>query len=176
MKEEKIYRLLFEHSAQGILLLQSEKIILVNQSFADMVGYTVDELLEFSIEAIFNLIHPEDRKAALALFRILLTGKALPKNYENRFIRRSGEIAWGSATVSTIDYGGQPTVLTAYVDITERKKTEEALERGSNLLAATLDVLPVGVCLTDETGHYRMMNDAYCAIYEYDREEVLGQH
>lgn len=176
MKEEKIYRLLFEHSAQGILLLQSEKIVLVNQSFADMVGYTVGELLEFSIEAIFNLIHPEDRKTALALFRILLTGKELPKNYENRFIRRNGEIGWGSVTVSTIDYGGQPTVLTAYVDITERKKVAEALERGSNLLAATLDVLPVGVCLTDETGHYRMMNDAYCAIYEYDRKEMLGQH
>lgn len=176
MIEEKIYRLLFEHSAQGILLLQSEKIVLVNQSFADMVGYTVDELLEFSIEEIFNLIHPDDRKAALVLFRFLLTGKELPKNYENRFIRRNGEIGWGSVTVSTIEYGGQPTVLTAYVEITERKKAEEALERGSNLLAATLDVLPVGVCLTDETGHYRMMNDAYCAIYEYDREEMLGQH
>lgn len=39
-----------------------------------------------------------------------------------------------------------------------------------------LNALPVGVCLTDETGHYRFMNDAYCAIYEYIREEMIGQH
>lgn len=41
---------------------------------------------------------------------------------------------------------------------------------------AVLEALPVGVCLTDETGHYRFMNDAYCAIYEYVREEMVGQH
>ncbi len=42
--------------------------------------------------------------------------------------------------------------------------------------AAILEALPIGVCLTDETGHYRFMNDAYCAIYEYVREEMIGQH
>ena len=41
---------------------------------------------------------------------------------------------------------------------------------------AVLDALPIGVCLTDETGHYRYMNDAYCAIYEYVRNEMIGQH
>jgi len=38
------------------------------------------------------------------------------------------------------------------------------------------DALPIGVCLTDEMGYYRFMNDAYCAIYEYVREEMIGQH
>jgi len=176
MKEARIYRLLFENSAHGIVLQQGEKIILVNQSFADMVGYTIDELLDFSTEEVFDLVHPQDRETARAGFRDLLAGKGLPKNDENRFILRNGETQWWSTTLSIIEYEGQPAVLGVYVDISERKKAEEALERGSNLLAATLDVLPVGVCLTDETGHYRMMNDAYCAIYEYDREEMLGQH
>lgn len=39
-----------------------------------------------------------------------------------------------------------------------------------------LEALPIGVCLTDETGHYRFMNNAYCAIYEYVRGEIIGQH
>jgi len=41
---------------------------------------------------------------------------------------------------------------------------------------AVLEALPIGVCLTDETGHYRFMNDAYCKIYEYVREDMIGQH
>ena len=176
MQEDGIYRLLFEQSAQGIVLLRGDKIILVNQSFADMVGYTLDELLEFSFEETINLFHPQDRETAWTGFRDLLAGKDLPKNGESRFVRKSGELGWWSTTLSTIDYGDQPTVLGVFVDITEHKKAEANLEAGRNFLAATLDVLPVGVCLTDEGGYYRMMNDAYCTIYEYDRDEMLGQH
>jgi diguanylate cyclase (GGDEF)-like protein/PAS domain S-box-containing protein len=176
MQEDGIYRLLFEQSAQGIVLWQGDKIILVNQSFADMVGYTLDELLEFSFEEAINLFHSQDREAVLTRFRDLLAGRNLPQNDESRFIRKSGETGWWSTTLSTIDYGKQSTVLGVFVDVTDRKKAEANLEAGRNFLAATLDVLPVGVCLTDEGGYYRMMNDAYCAIYEYDREEMLGQH
>lgn len=176
MQEETIYRHLFEHSVQGMVLRQGEKIVLVNQCFADMVGYTIDELLGFSMDQAFNLIHPEDRESALARFRDLTSGKDLPKNYQYRFIRRNGETGWWDATVSTVDYAGQPAVLGIYADITERKQAEESIRRERKLLADVLDVLPVGVCLTDESGHYQMMNDAYCAVYEYDRKEMLGQH
>ena len=176
MREDGIYRLLFEQSAQGIVLLQGEKIILVNQCFADMAGYTLDELLAFTIEEALDLFYLQDREAVWTGFRDLLTGKDLPQTYESRFIRRNGETGWWSTALSTIDYGEQTAVLGIFVDITERKKAEANLEAGRDFLAATLDVLPVGVCLTDEGGYYRMMNEAYCAIYEYDREEMLGQH
>jgi PAS domain S-box-containing protein len=176
MQEERIYRLLFENAVQGMVLRRGENIILVNQSFADMVGYTIDELLAFSFEDALNLIHPQDREVVLARFRDRVAGKDVPTDHEYRFIRRNGETGWWSATVSTIDYGGHPSILETYIDITERQMAEETVQRGRSLLAVTLDVLPVGVCLTDEAGYYRMMNDAYCAIYEYDRQEMLGQH
>ena len=175
-EDNEIYRLLFERSAQGMVLLGGEKVILVNQSFADMVGYTLDELQGFSSQAIFDLFHPQDRDAAWTGFQDMLAGKKLPQAHETRFIPRDGETRWWSTTLSNIDDGDQPTILGEFMDITERKKGEATLEAGRNFLAATLDVLPVGVCLTDEGGYYRMMNEAYCAIYEYDREEMLGQH
>ena len=111
MIENRIYRLLFEHSAQGILLLQSEKIVLVNQSFANMVGYTVDELLAFTVEEIFGLIHSQERSQALETFHNLLAGKDLPKSYEYRFLRWNGETGWSSVTVSIIDFDGHPAIL-----------------------------------------------------------------
>ncbi len=176
MQEEGIYRLLFEQSAHGMVLRQGERIVLVNRSFADMVGYTIDELLGSSFEDVLNLIHPQDREAVLERFRDLAAGKDVPKTYDCRYIRRTGETGWWSVTESTLDHEGQPAILGVYVDITKRKQAEDTVERSGKLLAATLDVLPVGVCLTDEAGYYRMMNDAYCAIYEYDRAEMLGQH
>lgn len=174
--EESIYQLLFENSGQGMVLWLGEKIILVNQSFADMIGYEIDELLDFSIEESLNLIHPEDRESVLARFHDLTSEKELPKNHIYRFVRRNEETGWWSATVTRVEYDGQPAVLGVYEDITERKLAQDSVARGRELLASTLDVLPVGVCLTDESGYYRMMNDAYCAIYEYERGEMLGQH
>jgi len=176
MEEERIYRLLFEHSMQGMVLRRGERIVLVNQSFADMVGYTIEELLGFSFEDALNLIHPQDREMVLARFGDRVARKDVPDSYEHRFVRRNGETGWWSATVSTIDYGEESAILGIYVDVTERKRAEESMRHERQLLADVLDILPVGVCLTDETGHYRMMNDAYCAIYEYDRNEMLGQH
>ncbi len=176
MYKEGVYRLLFEQSAHGMVLRQGEKIVLVNQSFADMVGYTIDELLNFSLEDALNLIHAEDRDAVAKRFRDLWAGQDVSKTYDCRYIRRNGETGWWSITESTFDHEGRLTVLSVCVDITNRKQVEETVERSGQLLAATLDVLPVGVCLNDEAGYYRMMNDAYCAIYEYDRAEMLGQH
>lgn len=80
-------------------------------------------------------------------------------------------------TVPLIDQSGSVNrILVVVENITERKQAEEAVERGRKLLSSILGILPVGVCLTDESGHYRMMNDAYCAIYEYKQEEMLDQH
>lgn len=174
--EEGIYRLLFERAAQGVVLQQDDKIILANQSFADMVGYTIAELLAFSAEDVLKLIHPQDRETALTWIRDPLADENLPKTADYRFVRRDGTIGWWSATVSTLDYENKPAILGIFADITEHKKTDESVERSNQLLTDILNVLPVGVCLTDEGGYYRMMNDAYCATYEYNRDEMLGQH
>jgi PAS domain S-box-containing protein len=176
MHEDGVYRLLFEHSAHGLTLQQDEKVILVNPRFADMVGYTRQELLDFSIDDVLNLIHPHDREAVLKSLRDLAAGQVGSGTCDCRYLRRTGETGWWSVTLSTFEHEGRPAILSAYVDITQRKQAEAAAERQSQLLAATLDVLPVGVCLNDEAGYYRMMNSAYCAIYEYDRAEMLGRH
>lgn len=60
------------------------------------------------------------------------------------------------------------------VDSTQIKKGGSTLPEALN--EAILEALPIGVCLTDEEGNYRFMNSAYCSIYEYVREEMIGQH
>jgi diguanylate cyclase (GGDEF)-like protein/PAS domain S-box-containing protein len=176
MREENIYQLLFENSGQGMVLQQGEKLILVNQSFADIVGYTIDELLAFSVEDTLMLVHPQDREALSGMRKDHLAGKTVVDKIECRFIHKNEHTGWWSVTISKGKYQGQTAVVEIYEDITERKAIEESIARGRKLLASTLDVLPVGVCLTDELGYYRMMNDSYCAIYEYERDEMLGQH
>ncbi len=43
------------------------------------------------------------------------------------------------------------------------------------LLYALFKALPVGVCITDELGNFVYVNEAYCRIYGYDSDELIGQ-
>jgi PAS domain S-box-containing protein len=58
----------------------------------------------------------------------------------------------------------------------ERERLDEALRESENLLNSILQVVPVGICLTDEQGRYVLVNDAYCRTYEFTRKEIVGQH
>ncbi|MGQ7260898.1 PAS domain-containing protein [Vreelandella sp. V005] len=35
---------------------------------------------------------------------------------------------------------------------------------------------PIGICITNPTGHFEMVNPAYCDFYGYRQEELLGLH
>ena len=37
-----------------------------------------------------------------------------------------------------------------------------------------LDIVPVGICITDETGKFVQVNQAYCELYQYDQSELIG--
>ncbi|MCW2278380.1 ATP-binding protein [Heliophilum fasciatum] len=39
-----------------------------------------------------------------------------------------------------------------------------------------IDHTPVGICITDEKGYFQAVNPAYCRIYDYRAEELVGQH
>ena len=51
------YRKLADESLQGILIIQKERIIYVNDAFAKIIGFSTEELLSFNEEQIVNLIH-----------------------------------------------------------------------------------------------------------------------
>lgn len=66
------------------------------------------------------------------------------------------------------DHSGMEGLVAALVDITRIRDAERELE-------AILQTVDVGICVTDETGRFVQVNDAYCRIYGYPREELIGR-
>ncbi|MBS1113663.1 MAG: diguanylate cyclase/phosphodiesterase with sensor(s), partial [Nitrospirae bacterium] len=127
---ENKYRMLVEHSLQGILIACDSPLsfVFVNQALADIFGYTSDELMSLPPKEINSLLHPEDSSIFSQRFRDRLKGKQVPPRYEGRIIRKDGAVRWVEVYNTRIEYKGKPAVQSAFIDITDRKQTEEKLQ------------------------------------------------
>ncbi|XXJ20276.1 response regulator [Desulfovibrio caledoniensis] len=93
--EEK-YRRLFETSIEGIVMIDvTEHIFQVNRIFADMLGYTEEDLVGMYVP---DLIHGEDQMSHRNEIEKRRAGEA--SQYERRFVRRDGTEVWAMISAS----------------------------------------------------------------------------
>ena len=52
---------------------------------------------------------------------------------------------------------------------------KSAFEKNQDLSYEVFKHMPIGICITNEQGYFTDVNDAYCNIYKYGREELIGQ-
>lgn len=113
----------------GLCILdESWRTISANRALCELTGYEKEEILG-STYALYT--HPEDLSANIMLTDEFFRGVRSNYRYENRYIRKSGEIIWVSVKVTRIELSGHigPLLLTAVQDITERKLAMEEREQ-----------------------------------------------
>ena len=103
----------------------------INKEFANIYGYSRHELPGMDT---MQLVHPDDRALVKTIRKKRLQGKDVPEEYEIRGLRKDGEEIWVVRRNTLISYEGKPAILGNVVDITERKKMDEALIRSENEL------------------------------------------
>lgn len=171
-RAEEAYRAVVDHSLQGLVILQDHGIAFANQAMADIIGYTVHELLSLSREEVKALVQPEHRADAWGGLEDVLAGEAVPSRFECRVIRKDGGVVWLEVFSSLIEYQGRPAVQAAAVDITERKQAEAELQRSFHALEKTLEGTVNALAALAETrdpytaGHQERMAHLACAIAE----------
>ena len=127
-ESESKFRALFEQAALGVAKTdaQTGQFILVNQHFADLLGYTREELQALDL---WTITHPDDRAANRASMQDLVSGAIHSFVLTKRYLRKDGSIMWGNATVSRLwAEGDKPDFTMATIeDITERRTMEHEL-------------------------------------------------
>jgi len=124
MEELKVYKTLADRSQAGVCIVQDRKVQFVNPMFQEYTGFSQDELLHTDS---LSLVHPEDRAMVRENAVKMLKGDH-SSAYEFRAITKEGKTRWVMGTVTPIHYNGQRAVLGNYMDITERKCAEKALQ------------------------------------------------
>ena len=120
---ETRYRLLFEQNAAGVCLMSmSGRILDCNATFADMAGYSVDELIKHKTADVF-----EDPSAVENLRRRLDDTSTL-RGLEIALRRKNGDRVSALANVSLLGTGERALIHMTAVDISDRKRAEEQIE------------------------------------------------
>lgn len=144
-KSEELFRATFAGAAIGILLSdQSGLVFKSNTTFQEMLGYSDEELCRMTI---FDLTHTEYIDNEKSLYQEVLKGKRNHFQMEKRYVRKDGSFVWGRLNVSPIlDGGGRPLFAIGMVeDVTERKLTEEVLQKRLAYERMTSEISLLGV-------------------------------
>jgi len=169
--EEDIIRILVEQAPVGVSIVQDGKFCYVNSYFSTTTGYTTDELIG---KDSFILIVPEDREMVRENTSKMLKGEFLTP-YQFRVTCKDGSIIWVMATVKSIQYHERKAFLGNYMEITGRKKVENALkdseERYKELANSITDVF----FAMDEHLRYTYWNKASEVLTGIRAGDALGK-
>ncbi len=173
-EKEELYRTIFENTGTATIIFEEDATItLANAKFAELAGYTRDEIenkkkwTEFVVE--------EDLEMMKTRYRLRrFDSSATPESYEIRAIDRHDGIRNILLTVDTIPAKNQ--CIASLLDITENKRAEEELRLNEEKYRSVLKDIQEGYFEVDLSGNFTFFNDSLCRYFDCSREELMGMN
>ncbi|MEW5803617.1 MAG: PAS domain S-box protein [bacterium] len=155
--EEK-YRLIVENTQEGIWIIDAEaKTTFVNSRFAEMLGYTVDEMLGKPIYSFMT-----EQNVALAQHYFEHRKQGINERHEFELLHKDGSTVYASLAIAAVfdDRGRFAGAQALVTDITERKRARNVLSERQRLFNV-LEALPTMICLLTPDYHVAFANRAF---------------
>lgn len=123
---ERCFRSVFAQAAIGMAIIDGQGMfVYANQALCGITGHSEEELCRMHFT---ETLHPEDRESRQEIFEKILGGEIGSFINERRMVRKDGTMAWVRTSVTVPrEWSGEPQIVVFVEDITERKKTEDAL-------------------------------------------------
>jgi diguanylate cyclase (GGDEF)-like protein/PAS domain S-box-containing protein len=157
------------HAGVGIYIVQRGKFVYVNDLYEKITGFPAKDLIGHN--SLSN-IHPDD----VALVRnhaIKCLKKESFEPCEYRYISKNKELRWVLETITPILYNNERATLGSFMDITERKRTEEALSQSEEKYRTIIENIEDGYVELDLKGNFIFFNDVISKMHGYPRKELL---
>jgi PAS domain S-box-containing protein len=177
-QSEERFRLLVEDVRDyGIFMLDPEgRIVSWNEGAERIKGYKVWEIIGEHFSVFYG---EEDVERGLPEKELRVAAVEGRYEEEGLRVRKDGTRFWADVVITALrDEAGNLRGFSQVTrDITAYKEAEEALRSSLRELAdlkAALDESAI-VAITDERGKITYVNDKFCEVSKYYREELLGQ-
>jgi PAS domain S-box-containing protein/putative nucleotidyltransferase with HDIG domain len=152
--------------------------MIYNERWAQMLGYTLDEIAPVNSQTFLRFVHPEDAETGKKIRMEVFEKELVRYDIEIRIKHKDGSWVWvqdrGMVTSWTAD--GKPLTMSGtHSDITQRKEIEIELQKTTLQNQRILDRLQDAYFQVDLSGIIRIANPAAASIFGYpSNREMLG--
>src|SRR5919107_1674172 len=164
-QSEERFKVLAEEVVEGIILSENGRIIDVNRSVTEMFGFDLGELIG---KDAMELTQPEYRE----MVRQSISEEDI-RPYESRGLKRDGTTFPIEIRPRHLPYSGRRIRVTSVIDLTERKRQEEALRQSEALYRTVVEQAAENIFLVDaRTRRVLEANDALLRSLGYTEDEL----
>ncbi|MEN6617760.1 MAG: PAS domain S-box protein [Syntrophorhabdus sp.] len=164
------YKTLFENIPVGICINTLDgRIIAYNSTLQRLTGYTRKEMAGMNVETFYA--RSGDRTRLLKHFK----NRNILRNYPIDLKHKNGQVFHALVSLIAHSLDGEDTVLTVVQDITEQKKTEDALIESESRLLDIINFLPDATFAIDTEGYVIAWNKAMEELSGVKAVDILGK-
>ena len=176
-RAEEQFRLVVESSPNGIVMVdKSGTILLVNQQIEQLFGYGRAELIGQPVEMLVPQRMRSHHAGDRAEFFTHSESRAMGKGRDLFGVRKDGIEFPLEIGLNPLRTPNGMRVLASVVDISERKRAEQTLQKERDFIDAVLETAGALVVVLDRQGRILRFNRACEQTTGYSSEEVMDRH
>lgn len=173
-ESEEMFRMIAEQILMGIAIIQDDVVKYINKQFADLLGYSVEEITKWNPAEFIKTVHPKDREMVLEHAKKRQAGLNDDVNhYIYRSITKTEKVLWFEVYAKTIIYKGGPADLVTIINISEKKDAEEKLIESEKKYRNMIENLDVGFYKGEFQGKLLMHNKTLNKIFGLEPSKSL---
>ncbi|MFX0024077.1 MAG: PAS domain S-box protein [Candidatus Hermodarchaeota archaeon] len=181
IESENQFKEITEQSFMGICIIQNSKIEYINKTITKMLGYSADEIKNWSMKEFFNVVHPDDKE--LAITRLSRRQQGMINDDPSRVYRiftKDGNLKWMDIYSKVIKYQGKDAILATLVEISDKKETENFLEESEEKYRELFNNMNSGVAVYEAVNDgedfiFKDFNLAGERIDNVSKEDLIGK-
>ncbi len=150
-----------------------------NDRWAEIIGYTLQELEPITLETWLTNCHPEDLVESGEKLEKYWAGEINEYSMEARMKHKSGEWVWvySSGKVVSWDEERKPIRMVGiHLEITDRKNAEYALANSEAQSRGIFNSVADGIISLDASGTITALNPAGEKIFKYNSNDIIGRN
>ncbi|WP_160290182.1 PAS domain S-box protein [Flavihumibacter solisilvae] len=169
---EARFKTLVDKCLVGVYMIQNDRFVYINPSFAEIFGFSQEELIRKM--PVMDLVLEEDRPFVESNLRSRLDYDIESLRYEFRGIKKDGSVIWVEAFGSRTRLKGGIAVIGTLIDITERRKSNESVRESEAKYRILVENAPEALVVYDLVER-RMVNvsESACRLFRMSQEELL---
>ncbi|TNE70785.1 MAG: PAS domain-containing sensor histidine kinase [Bacteroidetes bacterium] len=170
----KKYQLIVEKSSDIVFRINAEGyFIYVNPEGCKAIEYSPDELYQIRFDQLVCLNYIEE---VVSKYQEQIRNRIQHTYLEFPVITKSGKKIWIGQSVDIAEVqDGEVTELIAFArEITEKKRSEELLQRSEEKFRSIIENMELGIVEVDAHGTIIKAYPSFCKIVGYDPEELEG--